>query len=453
MARVRHNVVLKHGNVTIYTDSLDYDRLYSLGYYFNGGRLMSDGSQLTSDWGQYSPETRQATFNYNVELLSPAPPDSTKTTVLSDTLYYNTLSGVAHVTGPSNIDNADCHVYTENGYYNTRTDDSHVLERSILQNGYKNLVGDSVVWIGAERVGKAYGHAIYTDTLNRNKFIGNYVMYNDSIGYAEAADSAMLLDYSEPDTLYAHADSFFLYTYNIDTDSMYRVMHAYHHFRAYRRDVQAVCDSMVHDGRDSCTTMYKDPILWQEGQQVLGEVIKAWSNDSTIDSVYVINQALTVERIDSVHYNQVASTELHNYFRDGSPYLVIADRNVYCNYYPFDDDSLMIGMNHLESSQMKMWLVDRKVSKIWTPQASGTMYPLFMIPPSSLYLDNFAWFDYVRPVDKDDIFNWRPKKAGMELKETVRREAPRQKLDNVRKGKKNKDGNVLDTPTPEVQPD
>lgn len=432
MARVRHNVVLRHLSTTLYADSLDYDRLYDLGYFFEGGRLLDKGNELTSDWGEYSPSTREAAFNYNVRLVNPAPPAEPRSVLISDTLHYNTQTGIAHVLGPSNIDNGGNHIYTENGYYLSEIGESYVLNRSILQNGYKVLVGDSVRWDEKERIGKAYGHVVYTDTLNRNRFEGNYALYNDSTGYAEAADSAVLIDYSERDTFYAHADTFKLFTYHLDTDSMYRLIHAYHHVRAYRVDMQAVCDSMVYDSRDSCTTMYRDPILWQEAQQILGEEIKAWRNDSTIDSVYVIRQALSAERIDSVHYNQVAGNEMHFYFENGDPFLTVVDRNVYVNYYPFDDDSLMIGMNHTESSQLKLYMKDRKVEKIWMPEASGVMYPLFLIPPKDLYLDNFVWFDYVRPLNKDDIFNWRPKKAGTELKESVARTAPRQRLEDIK---------------------
>jgi hypothetical protein len=182
--------------------------------------------------------------------------------------------------------------------------------------------------------------------------------------------------------------------------------------------------------------MYKDPIIWQEGQQLLGEVIKAWTNDSTLDSVYVINQALSVERIDSLHYNQIASKEMHSYFTNGELTFNVADKNVYVNFFPFDDDSLMIGMNHVESSQMKMYLRNRKVDKIWMPASTGTMYPLPMIPADVRFLSNFAWFDYIRPLNKDDIFNWRGKKAGTELKQSVLREAPRQRLDDVKKKNK-----------------
>ena len=432
MARVRENVVLKHRETTLYADSLDYDRMYDLGYFFEGGRLVDKDNELVSDWGEYSPSTREAVFNYNVRLVNPRPPKPAKSILISDTLHYNSRTGLAHVLGPSNIDNGDNHVYTENGYYNSNKDESYLLNRSILQNGYKMLVGDSVCWNAKDSVGKAYGHAVYTDTLNKNKFTGNYAMYNDKTGYAEAADSAVLIDYSQRDTFYAHADSFFLYTYHINTDSVYRMLHAHHHVRAYRTDVQAVCDSMVYDGRDSCTTMYKDPIVWQEGQQLLGEEIKAWRNDSTIDSVYVINQALSVERLDSINYNQVASKEMHLYFKGKNPFLIVADKNVFVNYFTFDDDSLMVGMNHTETSQMNLYMKERKVEKIWMPQATGVMYNPFRVPKGEMYLENFAWFDYVRPQNKDDIFDWRPKKAGMELKESVRHTAPTQRLADLK---------------------
>jgi len=452
MARMRHNVVLKHRESILYTDSLDYDRMYSLGYFFDGGRLIDKDNQLTSDWGEYSPQTREAVFNYNVRLVNPRPPKKAKSVLISDTLHYNTRTGIAHTLGPSNIDDGDNHVYTEDGCYNSNTDESYLLNRSILQNGYKNLIGDSVCWNGKERIGKAFGNAIYTDTLNKSMFVGNYAMYDDLIGYAEAADSAVLMDYSQRDTLYAHADSFFLYTHHINTDSMYRMLFAHHHVRAYRKDLQAVCDSLVYDGRDSCATMYKDPIVWQDGQQLLGEKIMAWFNDSTIDSVYVVNQALSVERLDSVHYNQIASKEMHTYFKDGEVHLMVADRNVYVNYYPYDDDSLMIALNHTESSEMKMWMKERKVNRIWMPAATGTMYPLFKIPKEKLYLENFAWFDYVRPLNKEDIFNWRPKHAGSELKATVRHEAPKQRLGDLQnKNKKGKDGTISDKSATKVQ--
>ena len=446
LARARYDVVLKHGTMTIYTDSLDYDRLYELGYFFEGGKVLDHDNELTSDWGEYSPPTHEAVFNYNVRLVNPAPPARPETVLISDTLHYNTETAIAHIVGPSNIENGENHIYSELGYYDTQNKHSHLLERSILTNNGKRLVGDSVVWNDDVAAGEAFGNVIYTDIVNKNMFTGEYCYYEDSTGYVMATDSAVAIDYSQGDTMFAHADTFKVFTYNIDTDSSYRVMHGYYHMRAFRSDVQAVCDSMIYDTRDSILIMYKDPILWQAGQQQLGEEIRIFFNDSTIDSVQVLRQALSVERIDSVHYNQVSGHEMHTYFLDGEVYLSTSEGNVFVNYYPFDDDSIMVELNHTETSLLKMFVKERKVDHIWMPAATGIMYPIPLIPPEALYLQNFAWFDYIRPLDRFDIFEWRPKRAGTELKESVRHSAPKQKLSDIKKQRGLVNPEALDAP-------
>lgn len=432
LARARYNVVLDHRQTHLYCDSLDYDRLYNLGYFFDGGRLVDDDNTLTSDWGQYSPATREAVFNYNVLLTNPK-----NDSLVSDTLHYNTATAIARIVGPSNINSGDNHIYSERGTYETRARVAYLLQRSIVQNLGASIEGDSLYYQGDSAISKAYGNVVYIDRDSRNEFRGNYGLYCDSLGYAEAADSAVCIDYSQRDTFYIHADTFKLFTYNIDTDSMWREMRAYNHVRAYRVDIQAVCDSLVFISLDSCMTMYHDPILWQQGQQLLGEEIKAWMNDSTIDSTHVLRQALSVERLDSMSYNQVTGNVMRSYFTNGEMRHTVFAGNVLVNYFPFDADSLMIGMIHAEGSLLNLFMERRKVQKImFDGQAEGCLHPLALIQPSVRYLSNFAWFDYVRPRDKDDIFNWRPKREGSELKASVRHSAPKAQLPKNKGGEK-----------------
>ena len=134
-------------------------------------------------------------------------------------------------------------------------------------------------------------------------------------GEAFAYGRALAKDYSNPrDTLFVHADTIRMYTYNKDTDSLYRVIHGYRHARAFRSDIQAVCDSLVGNSLLKRLDLYYDPIVWSANKQILGEEINAFSNDSTIDSVRVERQALMVEKIDSLHYNQVAGELMRAYF-------------------------------------------------------------------------------------------------------------------------------------------
>ena len=434
-AEARRNVVLTHRKSKLYCDSLDYDRMYGIAYFFDGGKLIDKGSTLTSDWGQYNTETHEAVFYYKVRLKN-------KTmTMYSDTLYYDTRSSVAHIVGdytsdknevgPSMIVNQGNVVHTTDGYYNTNTEASMLYGRSTVDNEDKTITADSLFSDSKKKIDEGFGRVVYVDKKNKNKFLGNHIYYDENMGYGYATDSAVVMDFSQKDTLYVHADSLKLYTYNINTDSVYRIMHGFHKVRAYRTDIQAVCDSLVFNSKDSCLTLYKDPIAWNMGRQVLGEVMHAYMRDSTIRYADVVGQAMSIERMDSAHYNQLAAKEMQVYFTEGKARETWAIGNVQAVYYPIDDaDTTIIGLNFLETDTMKMYLSpERKLEKIWASKSTGTMYPITQIPPDKLRLPAFAWFDYIRPKNKDDIFYWRGKGKENELKQEKRREAPKRKIE------------------------
>lgn len=428
LAQARYNVVLKHRKSTLYTDSLDYDRLYNFGNFFEGGKLVDGSSVLTSDWGEYHTDTKLAIFYYDVQLKDK------KLFLTTDSLYYDTRTSRAHIVGPSNITSGGSHIYSEDGYYNTRTEQSQLFSRSIIRDGGKTLIGDSVYHNAADGTNYAYRNVIFNDTVNKNMLTGDYCEYNDSTGYAMATQRAVTIDYSQRDSLFMHADTFKIFTFNIRTDSVYRKIHAYHHVRAYRVDVQAICDSLVYNSQDSCMTMYRDPIVWNQNQQLFGEEIRVYMKDSTIDHAHVMGQAFSAEQMaDSVHFNQVSSKEMKAFFQKGEIRESHAIDNVLLVYYPIDDsDSTLIGLNYTETPLLKMFLENRQMKKIWLEKPSGVLYPMTQIPPDKYFLPQYAWFDYIRPLNKQDIFNWRPKKASTELKEQKRLEIPKRTTNDGR---------------------
>ncbi|GAE82279.1 OstA-like protein [Bacteroides reticulotermitis] len=416
IAQLRENVKMINRNTTLLTDSLNYDRLYDIGYYFEGGTLMDEENVLTSDWGEYSPATKQSVFNHDVKLVNP------KFVLTSDTLKYNTFSKIANILGPSNIVSDNNHIYSELGFYNTLTEQAELLERSVLTNEGKKMTGDSLYYDRKIGYGEAFDNVVMTDTVNKNLLTGDYCFYNELTDSAFATKRAVAIDYSQGDSLFLHGDTLQLVSYNLNTDSLYRIMKAYHKVRMYRTDVQGVCDSLVYISKDSCMTMYRDPILWNEGQQLLGEEIKIYMNDSTINWAHIINQALTVEMKDTLHYNQVSGKEMKAYFENGDMRRVEVIGNVLIAFYPEERDSAMVGFNSGEGSLMHIYIKDRKMERAkLIGKSNGTMYPMDQIPADKLRLPTFAWFDYVRPLDKDDIFNWRGKKEGEGLKPTTDR--------------------------------
>lgn len=423
MMRARRNVVLKHRTQTLTTDSLDYDRIYENAYFFEGGKLVDGKDVLVSDWGEYNTQSRKAAFYYNVKMRSK------KDVIDTDTLFYDTRLSLAHVTGPSKITSGGNIIHTSDGYFNSKTDRSQMFGRSTIVNKEKTIVGDSLYHNSATGLNEGFGNVVYKDTVNKNQLLCDHLFYNDKTGYGFATRKALLKDYSQQDTLYVHADTLKLFTYNIGTDSVYRVGHGYRHVKAYRKDVQAVCDSMVFCSLDSCLTLYKDPVAWSGQRQILGEQMKIYMNDSTVRKAEVIGQALSVEKNDEEnHYNQVSSRRMDAFFVDGAVRRAVATGNVKTVFYPQDSkDSTYTGLNYLETDTLRMFMSkERKLEKIWTSKAQGTMYPMTQIPPQRYHLDEFAWFENLRPTDPMDVFVWRGKGTGNTLKKVKRQEAPLQ---------------------------
>lgn len=427
LMEARKNVWLKHRGQTLNTDSLNYDRLYNNAYFFEGGTLTDKNQKLVADWGQYNTQTREAVFYYNVKMIE------NDRIITTDTLQYNTLTSMAHVLGPSQITSKTGVIETRDGYLNTKTSMSTLYGRSTVNDKDKTITGDSLYYDDKTGQSEGYGDVVYVDKKNKNSLLCQRFKYNEKTGAGWATGKLLAKDYSQKDTLYVHADSVKFFTYNINTDSVYRMAHCFKHVRAYRQDVQAVCDSMVANSKDSCLTMYRDPIVWNANRQLLGEVIKIYMQDSTVKEAHVLGQALSVEQMpDSVHFNQLLSKDMFAYFIDGNVRRNDAVSNVRSIYFSVDDkDSTLIGLNYLETDTMRMFIsAERQLQKIWTCRFEATLYPMSQIPPGKEKLEAFGWFDYVRPLNKDDLFEWRPKAAGSELKKVQPRTLPKQRLND-----------------------
>lgn len=449
----RENVRLEHGSGTLFTDSLNYDRMMNIGYYFDGGMLVDSLNELTSYWGQYEPNLKLATFKDSVILLNP------KFTLYSDRLKYNTDTKIADIYTPTKIVSDSGIIYTSKGWYNTVTEESLLLDQSTVVNkeGNRILRGDSISYHKAKGYGEVYGNMFLQDTTKRVILRGHYGYYNELTDYAFATDSAYCIEYSQGDSLFIHADTLKLITIidsvkpirndrleravtrndSLHSDSLrmepvakndstffsltkdtantvYRQIKAYYGVRFYRSDMQGVCDSLQFDSRDSVLHMYKDPVLWNTNRQIYGDTIDIFMNDSTIDYMHVKRYSFSIEDKDSIHYNQLKARSMKMFFKGKKLNRVLAEGNVETIAYPEEKDKELSGiLNWLESSYLQIFMKDDGTfEKLVTwPKSVGKTTPFDLVTPAQLRLTDFYWYDYLRPLDKDDIFRKATRKA------------------------------------------
>ena len=402
VAYLRENVRMENGQVTLFTDSLNYERIPNIGYYFEGGLIVDSLNQLSSFYGQYSPETKLAVFNDSVQVENP------DFTLYSDTLHYDTESKVATILGPSVIVSDSGTIHTSRGLYDTVNNTSLLLDQSQVESGEKILIGDSIFYNRDTGMGEVYGNMSLIDTAQHVTLQGEYGYYNEQTGYAFATDSARFLEYSQGDTLFLHADTLQMVT----VDSVYREIKAYYGVRFYRIDMQGVCDSMQFNTRDSVLYMYTEPVLWNEQYQLYGDTIAIYMNDSTIEYAHVIQFAFAAQHVDSSYYNQLKGNDLKAYFEGQAVHQIDVAGNAESIFYPLEKDGAKVGMNETKSGFLTIWVKDNKLDKlkIW-PSPVGSMTPIPDLKPDQKMLKDFYWFDYLRPKNRDDIYEVVKRKA------------------------------------------
>ena len=402
VAYLRENVRMENGQVTLFTDSLNYERIPNIGYYFEGGLIVDSLNQLSSFYGQYSPETKLAVFNDSVQVENP------DFTLYSDTLHYDTESKVATILGPSVIVSDSGTIHTSRGWYDTVNNTSLLLDQSQVESGEKILIGDSIFYNRDTGMGEVYGNMSLIDTAQHVTLQGEYGYYNEQTGYACATDSARFLEYSQGDTLFLHADTLQMVT----VDSVYREIKAYYGVRFYRTDMQGVCDSMQFNTRDSVLYMYTEPVLWNEQYQLYGDTIAIYMNDSTIEYAHVIQFAFAAQHVDSSYYNQLKGNDLKAYFEGQAVHQIDVAGNAESIFYPLEKDGAKVGMNETKSGFLTIWVKDNKLDKlkIW-PSPVGSMTPIPDLKPDQKMLKDFYWFDYLRPKNRDDIYEVVKRKA------------------------------------------
>ena len=396
-AQLRYNVILQNRDVTLSTDSLNYELVPNVGYYFTGGQIVDSQNTLESVYGEYCPDTKEAIFYYEVVLTNE------KAKLYSDTLKYNTHTHIAKIESPTEILSDSGKISSSNGWYNTNNNRAALYDRSEVMHNTYRLIGDTIFYDSDNGYGNVYGSVFMEDTVQKVIMKGHFAYYYEKNDSAMVTDSALMMECSQKDTLFLHADTLRAVMLPDST----RLMKAYFNTRFYRQDLQGVCDSMVFNSTDSVINMYRNPIIWNSNYQLFGDTIKIFLNDSTIDRVHIPTFAFAVEQKDTAFFNQITGKDMVNRFHGGKLRQVDVSGNVQTIFYPQEEDSTFTGLNSATSGFLKMVMdtLSNEMDKlIMWPQVDGTMTPISKIKPKDLYLPSFRWYEAIRPIDKYDIF-------------------------------------------------
>ena len=183
-----------------------------------------------------------------------------------------------------------------------------------------------------------------------------------------------------------------------------RYVHGWSNVKMYRSDLQGVCDSVVFCELDSIARLYGRPVLWNEVRnQLSADEMQLLMKGGTFERGSMVTNAWIISQQDSIHFNQIRSTEMQGWFRDNKLYRFDALGGVAAIFYLVEEE-VVTTINVKEAKSLTAALKDGTAQRLLYMEAiKSDAYPVGELELSKQRLKGFEWRGEERPVSREDI--------------------------------------------------
>jgi lipopolysaccharide transport protein LptA len=415
LAYLNGNVKLSDGHATLSTPDLEYDVANNIGTYKNGGRVVNKKSVLTSREGVYYTDLRDIYFKNNVELKDPA------YYLKTDSLLYNTQTQIARFIAETYIrDSTKRTIRTKEGYYDVAHNRSEFTSRTTIVDKSLTVTGDRIASDDSSGIIQIEGRGVLIDTAQGVNILANRIFANKKTSAYLATQKPLMIIRQEKDSIYVAADTLFsarltdLYKKSDsllkklgikEKDSTNRYFEAYRHVRVFSDSMQAVSDSLFYTFKDSIFNLYYDPVVWSRKSQITGDTIYLYTKNKKADKFKVFENSFMVSEVQAGVYNQIKSTRMDGFFKEGAIDSVLAKGAAESVYFLQDKDSAFTGVNQTSSDWINALFEKGELNKVvLLKTVKGTVYPIAQKRPSEMHLPKFQWLEARRPKTKYELF-------------------------------------------------
>lgn len=346
-------------------------------------------------------------------------------------------------------------------FYDKKTEKFNVKGRSEVSDPPMIIIADTIDYDKTIQFGKADGNVIWRDTSAKTAIFADHVRYNGSTNIMKASNDKgkpLFTTEMDGDTLFMKADTLKSYrviqeriivpdkntarrnanknkeaqmakdTTLMKVDSLANVVedslsltsstdtiftgimdtldyfHGDKNVRIFKSDLQAICDSLIFNKKDSLFTLYKKPFVWSDSSQIYGDTIQMFLKSKKIDQLKVLFNATILNTEDLKFFNQIQGREINAFFVDNKMSTMYVNGNAQLVYYLKDDDKAYIGVNTSECSKMTFFFENNAVKDIKLyVEPKSMVYPMKSAQHETLKVKGFIWNFDSKPSGKDDL--------------------------------------------------
>lgn len=175
--------------------------------------------------------------------------------------------------------------------------------------------------------------------------------------------------------------------------------------KLFRQDIQMSCDSLVYNDLDSLVRLYRDPLVFNEGnRQYSADSIYVVIKDRKADRARLMSNAFITTQEDTLCYDQIKGAEMMAYF-DSTRTLRRFDAlgGATALFFLTENDALAT-VNKVESKMLYALFDKGNLDKIYYfEEAKNDAYPVVQLPKDERYMKGFRWDPERKPRGPQDI--------------------------------------------------
>ncbi|MBN4072700.1 hypothetical protein JYT74_01540 [Crocinitomix catalasitica] len=401
LSKMMGNVRFRDNEYKLLTDSLDYDGNLSKGTYKNHAVITSihQDLKLTSVKGYYFSKTKTFFFKDSVHAEHP------NYELFSDTLEFRTIGSSAHFHGPTVIylDSSKSTVYCKKGIYFTEEDKIQLWNGATIVDSARTLYADSLIFDQKTGVGEGFCNVDMYDSTENMRFKADYMHKLPDNEEVILKDNAMVIQYSNSDTLYLMADTI---RHRQDTLTDLKVSIAENNVDIINGDLSIHCDSAYFSESDSIMKLHKHPIMWNGMTQMTADSILADYYDKEFHKMYMYYNSMIITEHDSLHYDQIKGKFMVATLDSNKIQDVFIEQNTQTLYYVVKEEKdtaevvtkTLDGMNKIDCSEIIIDFEKSEINRIsFLDQPTSIFYPMDRIPAKEKFLKGFLWEIGLKP--------------------------------------------------------
>lgn len=435
--RFKGNVLVTDPDFTVRTDTMLFNTELNTAYFVAPTLISERESRIYCESGFYDIENDFAEFDKNPQYARKDQKGRatkmiwqgvTEEYILQDSAYieepgkivqanvirYNATTEIATLVGNAFYKDSTRTITGERLKYDSRNEQYAIQGRGTLSDPPNIIEADSLQFNDQLGNGVAEGNVIWQDTSSKLIVLAHRIDYNQQSDYLHAFGSCfpsnpsgrpLLKTLIESDTLYLAADT--LVAYSQDSTNKTRNILAYRDVRIFKKDLQAISDSLSFSTADSIFWFYKikaNPLIWSDTSQFSADTVKMALRDKKLDKIWLRENTFVTNSEDGRLFNQIKGRYNTAYFKENELREMLVDGNAEAVYYALDDKRAYIGVNQTKCAEMKLYFGNNQVNSIKfysTPQ--GTFSPIKKEGSSGRKLEGFTWELNRRPSSVADI--------------------------------------------------